>query len=258
MKANKFTKSDCHIHIDKIGAPHNTQPPSVEMFNAYAKREQISLFFAIYERDETLGHFRSSGVDMVPIYWERNPLVPSVPHSAKGIKLHPYIENYRLTKENIFPTLEEARARNLFIFIHMEDRTPELSRGDLVAELAREYNDLIFIMAHSGSYAPPKLDYPGESWVEPNLVRELVSEAVVVARDYQNVYLETSILASDVKAEILANAPVSKLLIGSDFPILADLPYSSLEFQEQQLMRYGLSTSDIERIHQNATRFFLQ
>jgi hypothetical protein len=60
---------------------------------------------------------------------------------------------------------------------------------------------------------------------------------------------------SDIKAEILANAPVSKLLIGSDFPILAESPYSSLGFQEQQLMRYGLSTSDIEQIHRNASRF---
>jgi len=257
MKTNKLVKADCHIHIDKIGAPHKTQPPSLDMFIAYARQEQISLFFAIYELNETLEHFRSSGLDLVPIYWERNPLAPSVPASAKGIKLHPYIENYSLIEENIYPVLDEARARNLFIFIHTEDRTPELSRGSLVAKLAREYNDLVFIMAHSGSYAPPKMDHPGESLVEPGLVRELVSEAVEVARNHQNVYLETSILVSDVKTEILAKAPVSKLLMGSDFPILAESPESSLKFQEKQLRRYGLSAADIEQIHQNALRFFL-
>jgi hypothetical protein len=68
-------RADCHIHIDKIGGPHKTQPPSVDMFLEYARREQISLFFAIYELDETLKRFRATGFDFVPIYWERTPSV---------------------------------------------------------------------------------------------------------------------------------------------------------------------------------------
>lgn len=248
-------RADCHIHLDRIGGPHKTQPPSVDLFLEYARREGISLFFAIYELDETLNRFRSTGFDFVPIYWERNPLNPSVPASAKGIKLHPYIEEYTLTIENVEPTLEEARARNLFVFIHTEDRRPELSRGRLVAELANEYQDLTFIMAHSGSYAPPKMDRPGESWVEPNLVEELVSEAVEVACSHKNIYLETSILASDIKAKVLAKAPVSKLLIGCDFPILEGTQWASLRFQEEQLMFHGLTASDIEQIHRNAISF---
>jgi predicted TIM-barrel fold metal-dependent hydrolase len=250
------TRADCHIHLDKIGGPHETQPPSVESFLEYARREQISLFFAIYEQDETLARFRTTGFDFVPIYWERRPLEPSVPSSARAIKLHPYIENYSLVKENIEPTLEEARARGLFVFIHTEDRRPELSRGSLVARLAHDYPDLIFVMFHSGSYAPPKAGAPGSSWVEDALVHELVSEAVEVARRFDNVYLETSILASDLKAQILVKAPVSKLLIGTDFPILGGTHWSSLRFQENQLIRFGLHESDIERIHQNAMSFF--
>ena len=249
-------KADCHIHIDRIGGPHKTPPPSTELLAEYARRENISLFFAIYELDETLNRFRSAGFDLLPIYWERNPLKPSIPATARGIKLHPYIEEYPLTIKNVEPTLEEALARNLFVFIHTEDRRPELSRGRLVAELAREYQDITFILAHSGSYAPPKLDRPGESWVAPSLVEELVSEAVEVACSYKNVYLETSILVSDVKAKILSKAPVSKLLIGCDFPILEGTEWSSLRFQEEQLIRYGLSASDIEQIHRNAISFF--
>jgi predicted TIM-barrel fold metal-dependent hydrolase len=249
-------RADCHIHIDRIGGPHKTPPPSIDLFIEYARRENISLFFAIYELDETLNRFRSTGFDLVPIYWERNPLNPSVPASARGIKLHPYIEEYPLMIQNVKPTLDLALARNLFVFIHTEDRRPELSRGRLVAELANEYQDLTLIMAHSGSYAPPKMDQPGESWVEPSLVEELVSEAVEVACAHKNVYLETSILASDVKAKILAKAPVSKLLMGCDFPILEGTQWSSLRFQEEQLIRHGLTATDIEQIHRNAMSFF--
>lgn len=249
-------RADCHIHIDRIGGPHKTPPPSINLFVEYARRENISLFFAIYELDETLNRFQSTGFDFVPIYWERNPLKPSVPDSAWGIKLHPYIEEYSLTIQNVKPTLDLALARNLFVFIHTEDRRPDLSRGRLVAELANKYQDLTFIMAHSGSYAPPRLDRPGESWVEPSLVKELVSEAVEVASSYKNVYLETSILASDIKAKVLTKAPVSKLLIGCDFPILEGTQWSSLRFQEEQLIRHGLTATDIEQIHRNAKPFF--
>jgi hypothetical protein len=249
-------KADCHIHIDRIGGPHKTAPPTVESFIDYANREQISLFFTIYESDETLSEFRSAGFGLVPIYWERNPRIPSIPNSARGIKLHPYIENYKLTIENVQPTLAEARLRNLFIFVHTDDRTPELSRGSLVANLASEYQDLVFIMAHSGSYAPQNPVKPGESSVDSSLVRELVTESVEVARAHENIYLETSILASDIKAEILSRAPLSKLLLGSDFPISEGAECTSLRFQETQLMRYGLNKSDLERIHQNAASFF--
>lgn len=246
-------RADCHVHIDKIGGPHKTVPPSVEMFTMYAQREDISLFFVIYEKDETLARFRATGYDMVPIYWERTPLAPDIPTSARAVKLHPYIERYQLTRANVEPALEEAKAKSLFVFIHTEDREPELSRGRLVAELARVYPDVLFVMAHSGSYAPPN-DYPGSVLIQDGRVRELVSEAVEVARRFDNVYLETSILASDTKAEILAKAPVSKLLIGSDFPILEETRWASLQFQEKQLLRFGLSEGDIDQIHQNARR----
>jgi predicted TIM-barrel fold metal-dependent hydrolase len=249
-------KADCHIHIDKIGEPHKTDPPSVDKFLEYVRREHISLCFAIYELHETLNRFAATKIDLVPIYWERKPLTPTVPNSAKGIKLHPYIENYKLTSGNVGPVLEEARARNQFIFIHTDDRTPELSRAALVADLAQHYPDLIFIMAHSGSYAPQNPAKPGESWVDSNLVKELVTEAVEVACTHHNVYLETSILASDIKAEILASAPVSKLLIGSDFPICEGTTWTSMRFQEEQLMRHGLNEDDVEQIHQNAVSFF--
>src|SRR5215468_5314498 len=54
------------------------------------------------------------------------------------------------------------------------------------------------------------------------------------------------------RAKILAGAQLSKLLIGSDFPIMDNEQWSFLRFQEEQLLRFGLSERDIERVYQNA------
>jgi predicted TIM-barrel fold metal-dependent hydrolase len=245
-------RTDCHIHLDRIGPPHRTPPPTVEELVAYAQREDISLFGAIYEAEETLADFQASGLRLFPFYWVRNPRRPNVPPSARGIKLHPFIERYPLERANVLPSLLEAKERRLPLLIHTDDREPHLSRGSQFARLAAEFTDLTFIMAHAGAYAPGIPNQPDESVTGASRIRELVSEAISVARQLPNVFIETSVLASRVKAELIArDAPTDKILLGSDFPICKD-SFGSVVCQEKMLLKVGVSVDAITQCHENA------
>ena len=249
-------RADCHIHIDRIGPPHKTPPPTVQDFLIYARRESINLFCGIYEHERTLQTFSSIGVPIFPFFWVRTPLLPRIPESARGIKLHPYIENYVLEEGSILPTLQIARKRNMPVLVHTDDRKPSLSRGKLVGALARKFPDIIFVMAHCGSYAPGKIEIPGASWTNEDLISELVSEGIGVATSCSNVYIEVSILASKTKARLIAqSAPLEKILLGSDFPIYKPI-FGSICFQENALISEGLSHEQISSIHANAFRLF--
>ncbi len=250
-------RSDCHVHFDRIGPPHRTEPASVQEFEAYVRAEGVSLVCGIYERPEILEAFRAAAaVDIVPFFWERHPTEPHIPVGAAGIKLHPYIEEYVLTESNVGRVLRVAAERSLPVLIHLDDRQPDCSRGRLVELLAREFREVTFIMAHAGSYAPGVRERPGESWVSEDLVKELVSEAIDVADRYENVYMEVSILASRAKAELIARtAPLAKVLLGSDFPIYKGL-YGNVRYQEEALVAAGLQFEAIPILHQNAFRLF--
>jgi predicted TIM-barrel fold metal-dependent hydrolase len=256
---------DSHVHIDTIDPTkkhHKTDPPTPEALETYVRRENIGHIFAMYESDAALKRFAPVPVEITPVYWERHPQTPQIPASAKGIKLHPFLDgHYRLDLAHIKPTLDVARERGLFVFIHMDDRVPDISRPSLVGDLARHYPDLTFVMGHAGSYAPPLWALtPNFSTADRQRFNrntwELVSEAVAVVKALPNVYLETSILASDVKARIIARtAPLDKILPGSDFPILATGPFQPMAFQEQQLKKFGVKDADIQRMYQTACRF---
>ncbi len=248
-------RADCHVHIDRIGGPHRTQPPTPEQFADYAAREGISLVCAIYERDDVLERFQPVGVQLFPFYWERQPLSPTIPPSARGLKLHPFIEQYPLELVNVAPSLDVAQARGLPVLIHMEDRRPELSHGEQVDTLAREYPSVLFIMAHSGSYAPVLVGDPGTVLIQDAVVRELVSEAIGVAMRRNNVMLETSVLAHPLKAGLIARVPPEKLLLGSDFPISMD-HFGSIQYSERMLVAAGMPAPKLEQIHQHAFSLF--
>lgn len=84
----------------------------------------------------------------------------------------------------------------------------------------------------------------------------LVGEAIEVAVAFPNVFLEVSLLASSVKAQLIAErAPREKVLLGTDFPMDAPV-FSSVGFQEDSLLRAGMTHNEIAGIHENACRLF--
>ncbi len=252
---------DAHIHIDPIDpccVHHATPPPTVPELGEYIDREKLGAVYAIYESAESLGRFSTLPATLVPLFWLRDISRPVVPDKARGIKLHPYLDKWVVSLDALAPVLELARRRGLFLFIHTEDREPEFSRPCHAAKLAEAYPDVPIVLAHAGSYAPP-----GRVRLKPlyrrrllDRTRRLVREAVEVACTFRNVFLETSILYSPTKARILAGAPASKLLIGTDFPILSRSrpQLQALSFQEEQLLRFGMDEKQIRTIHRNARK----
>lgn len=96
----------------------------------------------------------------------------------------------------------------------------------------------------------------GASWIDDNLVRELVTEAIDVGVEQTNMFLEVSILASRTKARLIAEkAPSEKVLFGSDFPIYKPV-FGSVVFQENALLEAGAPQEAIRAFHNNATRLF--
>ncbi len=247
-------RADCHVHLDPIGPPHQTPAPTTEELQLYVSREDIGLLGGIYEQDETLERLHAAGLRIFPFFWERNPLQPRIPRSARGLKLHPYIERYVLSPETVGPAVAIARERRMPVLIHSDDREPHLSRGRNFAQLAEAFPDVPILIAHSGSYAPHALDDPDRCLIDEGLVAELVTEAIEVAIRYPNLYLEVCILANPIKAELIAcKAPLDRVLLGSDFPISKEM-FGSVVFQENALRRAGLSAEQVSNLHENAFR----
>jgi predicted TIM-barrel fold metal-dependent hydrolase len=246
-------RTDCHVHLEQIGPPHQTLAPTVEEFQSYVRQEVIDLVVGIYEHDEVLSPFFDAGIEIIPFYWERTPLTPQIPTSAEGLKLHPFIDNFVLSPAAVGPAMEEAAQRGLPVLIHSDDRKPHLSRGKLFAVLAEAFPHVPIIIAHSGSYAPQS-DERETIAIADEIIRELVSEAIEVTLTHENLYLEVSILARQLKAKLIAErAPLDRILIGSDFPIGRERCGSVL-FQERALLEAGLSDSAIAKIYENARK----
>jgi predicted TIM-barrel fold metal-dependent hydrolase len=247
-------RADFHVHLDAIGAPHNTPAPTSDEVRHYAAEEGIELLGAIYEQEETLRCVRAAGLRVFPFFWERDPSHPRVPDSARGLKLHPYIDRYVLGAETVGPAMAVARERGMPVLIHSEDREPQFSRGRHFVKLAEAFPEVPIVIAHSGSYAPCSNDEPRRCLIDENLVRELVAEAIAATVEHANLYLEVCILASSVKADLIARkAPLERVLLGSDFPIGKGL-FGSVRFQENALRRAGLSEEQVRGLHENAFR----
>ncbi len=250
-------RMDCHVHLDKIGGPHKTRPPTPEDLAQYVETYKITHLIGIYDTPEIAERFQSSVPAKIFFFkWIRKPVEPQIEDFASGIKLHPYIDQYELNRQNTEPTLKLASQKGLPILIHCDDRFPHLSRPVIVSAAAREFPQINFVVGHSGSYAPCPYRTPRVSRIDSNLLSELVNEAVRASKIRPNLYLDTSILASRLKASIIVSAPVEKILIGTDFPISKTRPETSYDFQEQALIEAGMPPPALDQIRSNLFRIF--
>src|ERR1044071_3742029 len=117
----------------------------------------------------------------------------------KGIKLHPEIEFFDPNESELMePIYEAARRYHVSIIFHTGMSSKALP--GVIAELAARYKDVPVILGHMG-------------------VSEYVKLAVAVARQNQNIFLETSVVGwMPLLLETFRGAGTSKILFGSDHP----------------------------------------
>ena len=117
----------------------------------------------------------------------------------KGIKLHPEIEFFDPNEEALMePVYHAARRYRVPIIFHTGMSSK--AAPAVVAELAARYRDVAVILGHMG-------------------VSEYVKQAVVAARQNENIFLETSVAGwMPLLLEAFRGVGASKLLFGSDHP----------------------------------------
>lgn len=124
----------------------------------------------------------------------------------KGLKFHPFLDGAYPANDRrlVYPIIEEAAKHNLLCIFHSGDAwnaTP-----GLIADLALDFPNVKFIIAHSGMYG-------------------FHMEALAWAKRIKNLYLDTTELIPPywVKACVEA-AGRDRVLFGSDIPYI---PYSN-------------------------------
>ena len=113
----------------------------------------------------------------------------------RGLKLHPWLQSFSMTNPAVVPVFERAAALGLPVFLH--DGSPPYSAPLQIAWVAERVPAATVILGHAG------LD-------------DLVDDAVRACRRQPNVHLCICGPSCGGIAEIVARAPVERLLFGSD------------------------------------------
>ncbi len=150
----------------------------------------------------------------------------------RGIKIHPYCDQLFPDDPRYEPVWEFSAERKVPVLIHTwnslryNDPLLEFCMPSLFLDIADSYPDAILIIGHSGG------EYDG------------ILEAVVVAKEFPNVYLDTasSRLYPGVIEMMVDEVGAEKVLYGSDVPFLSPVPqigkviYSDIGESEKEMI----------------------
>ena len=146
----------------------------------------------------------------------------------KGIKLHPEIEFFDPNEAELMEPIYEAARRYRVPIIFHTGMSSKASPG-VIAELAARFKDVPVILGHMG-------------------VSEYVKLAVAVARQNENIFLETSVVGwMPLLLEAFRGVGTSKILFGSDHP------YNPLPMEVEKIAKHvaraaRLSGNDLKRV----------
>jgi predicted TIM-barrel fold metal-dependent hydrolase len=144
-----------------------------------------------------------------------------VKRGARGLKIHPILQNISLTDPKVHAAVETIASYNLPIISHCGandyyfpeetyPRNPEFGDVKYFIELAHQYPDISLVSAHAGGLMGGEL--------------EILAEAV---KDLNNVYVDTTFRsAQDIKKAVDFFGR-DKVLFGTDNPF--STPKGSLE-----------------------------
>ncbi|MBN1800033.1 MAG: amidohydrolase family protein [Candidatus Lokiarchaeota archaeon] len=250
-------KSDAHVHILT-----NKQPT---LYENYILDHEIGSIIGIYDNYSDVIQIKSPNCTIYKFFWMHEVSLQPDP-IPDGLKFESWIDNIAINENILLPALIFASKYGLPLLIHCNQLRPDLSRPSFVADIAKQYKDLKFIIAHSGSYAPPL----PEELAGLKIMEKLVFEAINACTCLDNVFIESSILASPRKRKLILDnidKIEDRLLLGTDFPFTVnDLVESrfSLEHdysptissEEAFLVHDGLDLKKLEKIHSNLRKIF--
>ena len=146
----------------------------------------------------------------------------------KGIKLHPEIEFFDPNEAELMEPIYAAARRYHVPIIFHTGMSSKASPG-VIAELAAKYKDVPVILGHMG-------------------VSEYVKLAVAVARQNENIFLETSVVGwMPLLLEAFRGVGTSKILFGSDHP------YNPLSMEVEKISKHvtraaKLNQDDLKKV----------
>ncbi|HXG53140.1 MAG TPA: amidohydrolase family protein [candidate division Zixibacteria bacterium] len=140
----------------------------------------------------------------------------------QGIKLHPEIEFFDPNEAELMEPVYEAARRYRVPIIFHTGMSSKASPG-VIAELAARYRDVPVILGHMG-------------------VSEYVKLAVAVARQHENIFLETSVVGwMPLLLEAFRGVGSTKILFGSDHP------YNPLPMEIDKIAKHVAGAAKLDR-----------
>lgn len=158
----------------------------------------------------------------------------------RGIKMHPYYQDFSLDEERLTPLYEALSETGLLLVIHCgyDIAFPRIRRADpaQILTIKNRFPDLRLITTHFGGW---------DNWEE-------VEEILIGKEIFMEISFALSYLPPEQSARMLNNHPADYLLFGTDSP------WDDQLAAIQRLEKFNLNT---ERLHsilgQNAQRLLL-
>lgn len=141
-----------------------------------------------------------------------------------GIKLHPRNESFPINNEELaYPIAEAAAKLRVPILIHTgEPDTYGFAQPTLVGGLADAFPDVTLIVGHMG--------------------KRLYEDAILVARWFENVILETSFRSHREIARAVGRVGADRVVYGSD------MPFGVPEIEMMKVRLSGIGEEDEEKV----------
>jgi uncharacterized protein len=124
----------------------------------------------------------------------------------KGVKMHPYYQNYTFTENRMFPIYEAVVESGLILISHTgfdiaypRDRIADPAK---IVDISRRYPDLKLVASHLGAW---------EDW-------DQVEEVLLGREIFLEISYTLGILSDDRIVSLLTRHPADYLLFGTDCP----------------------------------------
>lgn len=221
---------DCHMHAGDFGHPFDVSLDPGQLAEVFT-RNDISAGM-VFCADNTL---TLKVLGMIPqawgFYWA-NPNRPGFVEEAadwlsnpraKGVKLHPLLHAFHPSSPVLDPLMDLLAERGLPALIHTGH--PPVSEPLQAAGLIRRHPDVNVILGHAGH---------GNAFY--------IADAISLAQQYPNVYLETSGMPMFTKIKEMERACPGRTLFGSD------VPFHTWAGERDRVHASGLGPAEIEAV----------